>query len=206
MHSELAGYVRLRLLVVVRDYDDELVSRDLAQSLHDALGRRAVEVACRLVRNDDRRVLGKSSRDRDPLLLPAREPRHLGSPVLREADQIDEFEYARLAFLLFFAGQKHHDLDILVDRVAVYQVEILKDISNEGLSVDLIILGAVGGGVLPAYEHLALFIAVESADNIEEGRLTASALSGYGYEFAYVEVKVYARKAHADGVFTRIVF
>jgi hypothetical protein len=75
---------RSRRARVVRDHHDRLaVARDrLAQQLEDLAARLRVEVAGRLVGEDDRRLRHERARDRDALLLAARE---LGRPVLRRS-------------------------------------------------------------------------------------------------------------------------
>ena len=64
-----------RRLGIVRDHDDRLaeLAVEPVEQVEDLLRRRAVEVAGRLVGDDDRRVGDQRPRDRDALLLPAGE-------------------------------------------------------------------------------------------------------------------------------------
>ena len=79
------GDVRL-----VRDEDDRLpLVVQLLEDRHDLLGGLRVEVSRRLVGEEDRRIVHEAPRDRDALLLAARELRRRVVPAVREADALE---------------------------------------------------------------------------------------------------------------------
>ena len=93
IHRELAGHIRLSLLIVMRNDDDKLISRHFGKCLHDALSRSTVEIARRLIRNDYRRIFRKCARDGNSLLLAPGQLRDFCAAVLAEPYQIDQLEY-----------------------------------------------------------------------------------------------------------------
>src|SRR5262249_15812488 len=60
-------------LVLAHDEREPLLDVDGPEDVHDATGQRRVETRRRLVGQDDRGALRQGARDRDPLLLAARE-------------------------------------------------------------------------------------------------------------------------------------
>ena len=77
---------------VVRDHHGGLAARlhRVAQELEDLAARRGVEVARRLVREEDGRARDERPRDRDALLLAAGELRRAVLPAVRQADVREE--------------------------------------------------------------------------------------------------------------------
>ncbi len=75
-------------LGIVGDEDERRASRavDLQQQVDDVAAGRAVEIAGRFVRQQDRRVVGERAGDRDALLLAARELRRVVMAAAREPD------------------------------------------------------------------------------------------------------------------------
>ena len=189
-----------------RNYNNEPILRNSGQSLHNTCSGRAVKISRRLISYDYWCILCKSSGNGDSLLLATRQPRHFCAAVFFETYQIYELISPLFDFRFLSPRQKHHSFDVLVDRVAVYQVEILEYVSDICFAIGLIVFSAVCGSIFAAYKHLTLFIGVESADNIEQSGLSASAFACYRYKLTNVEVEIDARKTHADGIFRSIVF
>ena len=61
----------LHLVKTVSDHDEELILRNLPEEFDDLLGRLGIEVAGRLVGQNDRAVLRQGSRDNRSLFLSA---------------------------------------------------------------------------------------------------------------------------------------
>ena len=66
------------------------VAVDVEQQLDDLMPGRAVEVAGRLVGEQDRRIVGERAGDRDALLLAARELRRVVMAAIGEADLVQQ--------------------------------------------------------------------------------------------------------------------
>ena len=120
--SAIVGGVR-----VVRDHDHRLpeLLRRAAQQLEDLLPRRRVEVAGRLVGEDDRRLRDERARDRDALLLAAGE---LGRPVLAPVGEADALQQVLEELGLgLLAGDRERQDDVLLGGQHRQEVEELED-------------------------------------------------------------------------------
>ena len=100
---------------IVRDHDDGLAVAlvELLQQRHDLARRAAVEIAGRLVGEQQVRLVRQRARDRDALLLAARE---LPRPMVlaaAEAHRLEQRRGARLALGARHAGEHHRQRDVL---------------------------------------------------------------------------------------------
>ena len=112
---------------VVRDHHGRLTERvdGLAQQRQDLAARGRVEVAGRLVGEHHARTRHERPRDRDPLLLAARQLRRAVRETITEPDLLDQLGQplrVRLA-----AGELERQRDVLGRREHRQQVEELKD-------------------------------------------------------------------------------
>jgi len=112
----------------VGDQDEGLPGGvQLEQQLADLLAGRGVERAGRLVGEEQLRPVHQGPCDRDPLPLPAGEPRRVRVPVLpdpqRREQLIDPRPRLRLRLPAELRGQQH----VVRDRHVVEQVEELED-------------------------------------------------------------------------------
>ena len=112
---------------VVRDHDDRApVLVKLVEVAHHLLTCIAVEIARRLIGQDDLRIVGERPRERDTLLLPLT---HFRRTVIGSIGQADTVEHLhRTLFLLFggFARQHEWDLHVFAGSQPRDQVERLK--------------------------------------------------------------------------------
>ncbi len=91
VHDRDAIAQRLGLVEVVRGQDHGPAGGgDAADHVPEVSPRLRVEAGRRLVEEHDLRVVHERERDREPLLLPAREPARRGLPFLGEADQLEQ--------------------------------------------------------------------------------------------------------------------
>ena len=125
LHDALAALGDAR---VVGDDHDRLAARvHLVEDLQDLEARLGVEVAGRLVGQDQRRAVHDRARDGGALALAARQ---LGRPVLRalgEADLAQRLERALLALAAADPGVEQRQLDVAQQRGLRQQVEGLED-------------------------------------------------------------------------------
>ena len=97
----------------------------LQQQVDDVPAVRAVEIAGRLVGQDQRRIVGQRARDRDALLLAARELRRVVMPAIVQPDFVEQRLRARRRIPP--AGDLHRHQDVLERRQRRHQVEELED-------------------------------------------------------------------------------
>jgi hypothetical protein len=97
----------------------------VTQQIEDLAARPRVQVACRLVGEEDRRAGHERARDRDALLLAARELRRPMRAAVGEARLLEQLlEPTRLRLL---AGNRERQHDVLLGAQHRQQVEELKD-------------------------------------------------------------------------------
>ena len=85
-----------QLAVVRRDDDRRAAGVDLAEQVHDLERELGIEVAGRLVGQDDRRIVDERAGDGDALLLAARELHRVRVHPVLQADPLEHLERAAL--------------------------------------------------------------------------------------------------------------
>ena len=138
-NADVPGGALLHLLKIVRNHNDQLIRRHLAQKLDDLLGGFRVQVACRLIRQNDRAVLCQRPRNHRALFLSAGQPRALVVQMAPHADPVEQCNRlpAPLHRIFDIAQRQLH---VLQDGKAVNDIVILKNEGNIPLSVCLPIL------------------------------------------------------------------
>ena len=134
---------------VVRDHHGRLagVLHGLAQELEDLAAGLGVEVAGRLVREDDGRLRDQRAGDRDALLLAARELGRTVAAAILEADRLDQLVAPGLVRVL--ARDRQRQRDVLLGAQHRQQVEELED-EADVLAAELRQVGVVERGDLVA--------------------------------------------------------
>src|SRR6185437_11751154 len=104
------------------------------QHVHDLFAIGAVQIAGRLIGHDELRVTDDGTRDRDALLLAARELWRAVLGAVHEAQQLEHFTYASATLprsdLQVTKGQLH----VLKDRQVIDEVEALEDKADVALA------------------------------------------------------------------------
>jgi len=101
--------------------------RDRAQQLHDLAAARAVQVASRLVREDQPRLAGERACDRDALALASGELLRRAEQALAEADAFEPRARSSLGVAHADAAQHQLDRRVLDRGDAGHQVVVLVD-------------------------------------------------------------------------------
>ena len=167
-HHDAARGVGLSLLIVVGDHDDKLVTGDFVQCLHHQRSRLAVQVSCRFVRDNNRRVLGEGSRDGHSLLLSSGKSGHSCSGIVPKSQPAQNSHDAGFQFSFFSSVEQHRQLHVLIDSVTVNQVIILKNISDIGFAVVLVVFCPKGTGILSGNEHFPLLVGVQAGNHVQQ--------------------------------------
>ena len=206
MHLHTAGSVLLELWVVVGDHNDQLVFGNLAQQSGDTLGGLAVQVPCRFVSNDDIRVFRQRTGDGNTLFLAAGQFRNL---CFCKSCKVDFFENVidTLAdFGAFVAIYEQYKFYILINRVAVDQIVVLKNVADVLLAVFFKVRRKIMAGLLTVDEHFAIFVGIQTGNNIQKGRLAAAGLAGDNDKLPFVEFQVDFGNAAGNQAFAIIIF
>ena len=114
-------------LVVRRDDDRRAGAVDPVEQLHDPDRRLGIEVAGRLVGQQQRRVVDERARDRDALLLAAGELVGIVVQLGREAGEAQDVGHLLAHLAARPAGHLQRVGDVVVDRPVRQQLEVLED-------------------------------------------------------------------------------
>src|SRR5271165_344411 len=166
------------ILVVGRDHDRHPGARaKVGQRRHDLPGRVGIEVAGRLVGNDDARAVGERPGDGDALLLAAGQSRWKVTQALSQPDLVQELLGTLCALVRTDVVREHGDGDVLLGRERRDEVEVLED-KADVLRTDLgQLLVAEAGQVASLKADRAARRAVEGAEQLQQRALSRAARS-----------------------------
>ena len=109
-----------------RHDDDGAAGVDVAEQLEDAAGGALVEVAGRLVGDEDRGIVHQRPRDGDALLLAARELARVGAALGGEPDLGQHAHHPRRDGVAPRAGDLERERDVLRRGAVLQQAEVLE--------------------------------------------------------------------------------
>ena len=189
----------------VRDQHDgdAALHVQLLEDVHDLDAGARVEVAGRLVRQQDRRLVDQRARDRDALLLAARQLVRVVVHALAEADDLEHFLRALVPLgglhLVRAAVVEQRQLDVVERRRPRQQVEPLEDEADLLVADDRQLVLRHPGDVLAVEEVLPARRPIQAPDDVHEGRLAGSRRARDADELAAVDVERRAAQgAHFD--------
>ena len=120
-----------RVARIVRDHTNGCALLvQLAQEFHHSLAVGRVEVSSRLVRQQYQRIARDSSRDRDALLLTARELARKMFGAMSHADAFKRIHHSLLALGRLDSAIGQRQLDVLENIEVTNQIKTLKDESD----------------------------------------------------------------------------
>ena len=156
----------------VRHQQHQVVPRNLLQQVHHQQRVRLVQVAGRLVGKDDARILDNGARNRNALLLTARQRiRRTGGEILHaDVRQRRRDPLAHLPALLH-AAQAQRVRNVVKAGFALVEVVILEDIPHLAVAQRI----GIRADVLPVNRQAAARKAVQTADDVEQRGLAAAA-------------------------------
>ena len=100
---------------------------DLGQKLDDLVGKLGVDVAGRLVGDDDLGIIDQRARQTDALLLTARKLRGLVLHLVLQAHQIEHIRHALFDRGSGFSDRAHRESDVIEDVHLFDESEVLKN-------------------------------------------------------------------------------
>ncbi len=149
-----------------------------------------VEVAGRLVGEDQLGLGDEGAGDRDALLLAARELAGAMARAMGDADLVHHLVDTALALGGGDVVVEQGQLDILAHRQLVDQVEALEDEADVGLAHVGELALREAGDLLSVEQVRTARRAVEHADHVEQGRFAAARRAHDRDELALGDVKV----------------
>ena len=163
---------------------------DLGEKLDDLVAHLRVDIARRLVRDNQSGVVDQRSRQRNTLLLAAGKLGGMVVCLVAESYQLEDVRNALFDGIVLFADTAHREGDVLIDRHLGDQTEILENDAHRApeirhlaaahvLEVHVVDDDRAGGGLFLAHNQLeeGAFARAGSADDKDE--LTLVDFEGY---------------------------
>ena len=174
------------------DHERELARvAQVVQEVNDLILALAVQVAGRLVSQQEGWVVGERASDRDPLALADGKLSGTMCATVGEADFLDQALGSFGSLGGSVGALEHRDLDVFERGQGGHQVKGLEDESD--------LAGAVGvdvelGERVPAEKDIALGGAVEAAQNVEKRAFPATTGPGDRHRFGLGDFERHATK------------
>ena len=159
------------------DHHDEPVLGDLFEQIHDLDAGVAVQRAGRLVGEQDVGIVDQRACDRDTLHLTARQLRGLLMDMLLQSDFLERFCRAAGTLTRADAADGERQLYVLEHRLVGDEVIALKDESDGVIAVRIPVAVGIPLGTDTVDDQIALVITIQTADDVQHGRLAGAALS-----------------------------
>ena len=189
LQSHDARGVAAGQLGVVGDHDDEPVLRHFLQQVHDLDGRLGVQGACRLIGQQDGRIVHQRSGDGHALHLSAGELARLLFNLIAEADIFKSFSGAGASFGTGDAGDRESEFDIGQDCLMRDQVVGLKNEADGVIAVTVPVAVFVLSCGDAVYNQISAVVLVQTADDVEHGTLAGAGWPENGDEFAVAQTQ-----------------
>ena len=179
--------VLLRQVGVVGDHDDQAVAGDLLEDLHDLHAGLAVQRAGGLVGQHDLRIIDQSAGDGHALHLAAAHFAGLLIELIRQAHALQRPGGALPALLRADAADGQRQFNIGQHVLMRDQVIALEHKAHRMIAVAVpILVGVLAGGAI-LDDQIALGIAVQPADDIEQGGFAAARRTENGHKLVFAE-------------------
>ena len=151
-------------------------------------GHVGIEVARRLVGQQQHGLVDERARDGHALLLAARELQRVGVHLVVQPHRLQGREGAPLLLLGGHGQDAQHEGDVLQDRLALQELEILEDDADRAAQLRDLALGD-GGDVAAPDQDLPLRRQLLAEDQLQEGRLARARGAGEEAELALLDVQ-----------------
>ncbi len=185
------GFSASRRPVAVRHHQDrDPVVVEAGQQLHDLERPRRVEVARRLVRQQHARRGDDRARDRDPLLLPARQFGGRVVPPVGQPDLVQRGHRCLPPGERLFAAIQQGQLDVFQCVGPRQQVEPLKNETEVAATQQRALVARQRLDVEALKQEFAGGRHVEAAEDVHHRRFAGSRRTHHGHEVTRLDVEV----------------
>ena len=160
--------ILLGKLGVMCYHDNQTLARNLADEVHNLHRGHSVECACRLVGEQDFRVIDQGARNRNTLALTARKLIGAFIVLVGEADAVERLFRATDALLLADARDGQGKLDITENGLVGNEVVALEDETDAVVAVDIPVAIAITPRGSAVDNQVARGVVVETADDVQQ--------------------------------------
>src|SRR5690606_39558002 len=180
-------------LGIVGDHDHRVALLvEPAQQVQHLLAAAAVEGAGRLVGEDHLAAVHQGARDRDPLLLAARELARAVAEPVAEAELVEQTPCPGQALAVRHAGVDRGHLDVFRRARGGQQMILLEDEAEGVATQEGAPVGIEAGDVLAGEPVAAAARAIEAAEHVHQGRLARARRAHDRDELAALDAKRHA--------------
>ena len=179
----------LRQLRIVRHHNDQAIARHFLEQLHDLHARFAVQRACRLVRQHNVRIVHQRAGDRHTLHLPAGKLVRPLVDVLRQPHPLQRFFGAAAALPLRHPADRQRQLHIRQHTLVRDQVVALEHKPDRVIAIRVPIAIAIFFRGRSIDDQIAVLVAVQPANDIEQRRLTRTTRPQDRHKLVVTQIK-----------------
>jgi hypothetical protein len=169
--------------VVARDQHRDADFVEAAEDLHHFERQIRVEVAGRLVGDEDRRLAHDGARDADALLLAGRQLQRRALLAPQQSDLIERGAHALADFLGADAGDDQRQRDVVEDRAVVEQLVILEHHADLA-AIRRHLATSDAGDVLAVHDQLTAARPLDQRDELQQARFTGAGVTGDEHDLA----------------------
>ena len=184
--DDACGILRSQIRIM-RDHDDQPVFRDLLEQVHDLHAGGAVQRAGRFIRKQDLRIIHQRTGNGYTLHLPAAHLVGLFVDLIFQSHLFQRLDGTAAALFPGYAGKRQGQLHIGQHILMRDQIVALEDETDGMVAViiPVFIFEIFGGSAID--DQITAGILIQPADDVEQGRLAASALSQDGDKFTFAK-------------------
>ena len=179
--------------VVTRDDHRHADVVEALEELHDLEREVGIEIAGRLVGDEQRRLADDGAGDADALLLAGRELERAAALLAEESHLVERRAHPLVDLAPRHARDDERQGDVVGDRPIEEQLVILEH--DAEASAELRDAARLDGrGVLVIDEHLAARRALDERDQLQDAALARAGMAGEKHELARLDAKRHARE------------
>ena len=180
----------LHELVLMRDHQHgRALFVDLRQQLHDIVGHLRVDVAGRLVGDDQRRIVHQRPRQPHALLFAAGQLRRIAAALVLQVEQLQNIRHAAADLPPGLADHTHGERHVIVHGHGVDQPKILKNDPHRAAEIRHLPPPQAGQAIV-VDDHLAGGGQLLVHDQLEERAFAGAGRTDDKGELAVVDVQV----------------
>ena len=187
-----ARCILLGKIGVVCDHNDKAIFRNLLEQIHDLHARFGIERTGRLIGQQDFRIVDQRTRDRDTLHLTAGHLIRLFVDLIAESHALKHFLCTFAALGFGDARKRQRELNIGEHRLMRDQIVGLKDKADRVIAVVIPVSVLILFGRFVGDGQIALCVAVQSADDVQQRCFAAAGRSEHRDKFILPELDVNA--------------
>ena len=174
-------------LGVVRDHQDQLIMRNLLENLHDLNARGRIQGTCRLIREQDIRIVDQRTRDGNTLHLSARHLIGALMDLVTKSYLFERIDRAATALGTGYARKRQCQLYVRQNGLVWDQIIALKNKADGMIAIGIPVGVLVLLGRASIDDQITVAVVIQTAENVEQRRFSAAGRTQHGYKLIISE-------------------